>query len=58
MSGYFDGSVHDCSKSSALAVELLQSHAKPSIRCSTCVELSRDAGMPGYILFPMRGSGL
>ena len=30
---YIDGSVQDCSNSSALAMELLQSCTKPSISC-------------------------
>ena len=35
MAGHLDGLVQDCSNSSALAMELLQSYTEPSIR-STC----------------------
>ena len=38
--GYIDGLVQDCSNSSALAMELLQSCAKPSICTNPCPNLT------------------
>ena len=47
---YFDGSAQDCSNSSALAMELLQSCTEPSI----CVELY-DKDSPAAVWFRIRG---